>query len=538
MKEGRSNPYLTKESDRLVVTEEGYRKLKEIVTDPNGRVYAFNGNLSPVVIAAAMARLSRRMGDMREIILDEFILDEGEDANFLLRRVVSEYGDDSVQQLIGVHFVVEGASNLLTKLLEWGRLASYLEQSTRYIYFDKLDEHGKFRYYVPEIEACLIKPYKHAMDEIFGAYSQMVRALTQYLRIKNPAPTGKRERDAWIASTRAAACDAIRPVLPVATKSTVGIFASAQAADRLIMNLLSEYLPEARTTGGEILRELRKVIPIFLERTDEPSRGGSITAHRAITRAAVRELAREYLDYSNVQLASCEVRLVSFWPECELDLVPEMLFEHAEPLSLREIEEQVRHFDPERKVEVFNAYMGERLNRRHRPGRAMEKAHFEWEFDGKDYGTFRDLQRHRIVDSWEWQRLSPRFGYEVPIIVKEVGLESDFRKCFELSETLYDLIVGYDEVQAQYATLLGHRMRYRAVINLRELFHIFELRTAPAGHPGYRAICNSMFNQLKAVYPLSAKGMKFVNQGENEELSRLAAEKATQYKLEKLSSDK
>ena len=139
MKEGRSNPYLTKESDRLVVTEEGYRKLKEIVTDPNGRVYAFNGNLSPVVIAAAMARLSRRMGDMREIILDEFILDEGEDANFLLRRVVSEYGDDSVQQLIGVHFVVEGASNLLTKLLEWGRLASYLEQSTRYIYFDKLE---------------------------------------------------------------------------------------------------------------------------------------------------------------------------------------------------------------------------------------------------------------------------------------------------------------------------------------------------------------------------------------------------------------
>ena len=534
----RENPFLKKSENQLIITETGYKRLDEIVTDSRGQVYAFklNGSLSPVVIAAAMARLSRRMGDMREIILDEFMLNDGEDANFLLRRVISQYGDDSVQQLIGVHFVVEGASNLLTKILEWGRLMSYLEQSTRYIYFDSLDEDGNFRFYVPEIREDLKPFYKRTMDEIFGIYSRMVRELTQYLRTKNPEPAN--ERTVWLASTRAAACDAVRPVLPVATKSTVGIFGSAQAADSLIMHLLSESLPEARTKGQEILRELRKVIPVFLERTDEPSRGGSITAHRAMTRAAVRELARKYLDYSDVQPASCGVRLVSYWPELELSLVPEMLFEHAEPLSLREIQDQVRQFSNEKKIEIFRAYIGDRYNRRHRPGRAMEKAHFEWEFDGKDYGTFRDLQRHRMVDSWEWQRLSPRFGYEVPGLVKEAGLEADFRKCFELSELLYGHIAECDEVQAQYATLLGHRMRYRSIINLREEFHIFELRTSPAGHPGYRAICNSMFDQLKAVYPLSAEGMKFVNQGESEELGRLAAERATQYKLKRLDSGK
>ena len=534
----KNNPFVRKEDDHLVITEEGYQKLAEIVTDPVGQVYAFNGKISPVIVAAAMARLSRRMGDMREIVLDEFMVNEGEDANLLLRRVVSEYGDDSVQQLIGVHFVVEEASNLLTKILEWGRLASYLEQSTRYIYFDKLDKQGRFRYFTPKLPDNLLGIYTRTMDQIFGAYSHMVRKLTQYLRLKNPEPEGESQRRAWLASTRAAACDAVRPVLPVATKSTVGIFASAQAADRLIMNLYSETLPEAVEKSEEILRELRKVIPVFLERTDEPSRGRMISAHRAITRAAVRELARKYLDYSDIQPASCGVRLVSFWPESELDLVPEMLFEHAEPLSLREIEDQVRQFSTEKKAEIFRAYVGERFNRRHRPGRAMEKAHFEWEFDGKDYGTFRDLQRHRIVDSWEWQRLSPRFGYEVPAIVSEAGLEQDFRKCFEFSEALYNRIAESDEIQAQYATLLGHRMRYRAVINLREEFHIFELRTTPAGHPGYRAICNSMFEQLKAVYPLSAEGMKFVNQGESEELGRLAAERATQYKLDKLSPKK
>ena len=71
-------------------------------------------------------------------------------------------------------------------------------------------------------------------------------------------------------------------------------------------------------------------------------------------------------------------------------------------------------------------------------------------------------------------------------------------------------------------------------MNLRQLFHFLELRTGPTGHPGYRRICNQMFDVLKAIYPLSGAGMKFVNQGEDLELARLAAERATQFKLEQL----
>src|SRR3989344_1190058 len=119
-----------------------------MVTDPRGQVYAFTEGISPVIVSAAMARLSRRSGDMREAILDEFMIPGGRDSDHVLDRVISQYGDDSVQQLIGVQFVVEGASNILTKILERGRLASYLEQSTRYIYFDKKDKDGKFCYFI------------------------------------------------------------------------------------------------------------------------------------------------------------------------------------------------------------------------------------------------------------------------------------------------------------------------------------------------------------------------------------------------------
>ena len=529
------NPYLSKTGDEFVVTEKGYAELEKMVTDSRGQVYAFTGTLSPVIVAAAMARLSRRAGDMRVAILDEFMLSDGREAEHLIQRVISQYGDDSVQQLVGIQFVVEGASNLLTKLLEWGRLAAYLEQSTRYIYFDKPDKDGMYRYFVPSDLHPSIGPfYVQVMDQIFKNYSLMVHELTSYIRTKYPEPADPYERSAWIASTRAQACDAVRSVLPVATKSTVGIFASAQSADSLIMHLLSDQLPEARSVGEQLLRELRKVIPAFLERTDVPDRGGAITAYRWETRSKVRSFARENLSFDVVPPSTADVRLVSYWPQNELDLIPEMLFEAGEPLPLQEIENQTKLWTSELRIAAFNAYVGERLNRRHRPGRAFEKAHFEWEIVG-DYGTFRDLQRHRIVDSWEWQRLGPELGYDVPALVTEAGLEGGFRKCFELSLSLYAAMgdAGH-KLEAQYATLLGHRMRYRFLMNARAMFHFLELRTGPAGHPGYRKICNTMFDIFKGVYPKTGLAMRFVNQGEDPELARMAAELATQHRLVKL----
>jgi len=178
--------------------------------------------------------------------------------------------------------------------------------------------------------------------------------------------------------------------------------------------------------------------------------------------------------------------------------------------------------------------MGKRLNRRHRPGRALEIPHFLWEITA-DYGTFRDLQRHRVVDAWEWQKLGIEYGYEVPELVREAGLEAEFRKCFELSRELYVYLLerGYEE-ESQYATLFGHLMRYRFMLNARATFHFLELRSSPQGHPGYRKICNDMYKQLAKVYPRIAKAMIFVNKDEDPALTRMAAELATQYKLEKL----
>lgn len=526
------NPYVEKNGKKVTITPAGWKKLETLVTDTKGQVYVFTKDISPVIAAAAMARLSRRAGDMRLTIMDEFAhVEDDSAADKLIERVVTGYGDDSVQQLITIQFVVEEASNLLTKLLEWGRFGSYLEQSTRYIYFDEKGSDGKYLYYTPNLPAKLTTEYNQTMDTIFDEYSSMVHAITDHLRTKYPEPEDKKERAAWINSTRATACDAVRCILPAATKSTVGIVGSTQAVESLILHLLSEPLEEAQLTGQAILREARKIVPSFLKRADMPERGGAIAAYRAGNREKMRQLAASHLKPNKDMKPGAQ--LVSHWPESELDLVAEVLFESSD-LSLSEIKKQVATWSDTKKEEVYRAYAGTRLNRRHRPGRAFEKSHFEWEIIG-DYGTFRDLQRHRVVDAFEWQRLHPYFGYEVPELIKEAGFEDRIHKCFALSKKLYDVLIkeGY-EVEAQYVTLFGHRMRYRFLTNLREAFHFIELRTGPDGHPGYRKICNQMYNLFAEKYPIAANIMSFVNQRENPELTRQAAELATQYKLEKL----
>ena len=528
----KTSDYVTKnENGSYSITDAGRKALESSLTNLDSDVYAFNGTMDPMMVSAAMARLSRRGDDMRVTLLDEFVGKEGKDAN-LLKRVITAYGDDSVQQLTGVHFVVENASNLLTKKLEWGRLAAYLEQSTRYIYFDQKDEHGYYKYYTPtNFDEGTSLIYQETMDSIFDAYSTLVHKLTDYVRANDETPESERD-GAWKGATRAQACDAARPVLPVATKSTVGIFASGQALESLVLHLQSEELVECKSTGDSILKEARNVVPAFLERADKPDRGGAFVAYKANTRRAMKDLADEHLPSHSDDYHS-PAKLVDINIRNELDLVPYMLYEQS-TRSLDELKKETSTWPISRKIEVFHAYMGERLNRRHKPGRALEHLHYTWDIVC-DYGIFRDLQRHRMVDGLEWQYLSPRYGYDIPELVIEAGLTDLYEACFDLSFALFSRLQAlglYEE--AQYATLMGHKMRWKIMYNAREAFHFHELRTAPQGHPGYRKLVGQMHQKVSEIHPMLAEAMIFVNKDEDPGLTRLAAERYTQFKLQQL----
>jgi thymidylate synthase ThyX len=143
-----------------------------------------------------------------------------------------------------------------------------------------------------------------------------------------------------------------------------------------------------------------------------------------------------------------------------------------------------------------------------------------------------------MVDAWEWQNLTTKYGYDVPALVIEAGFEKQYRECFAVSEKIFNEMyaAGFIE-EAQYVTLLGHKLRYHFIINARQAFHLLELRTSPQGHPGYRKICQEMHRQLSAAHPRIGKAMRYLNINGDPALTRMEAERATQLKLKLLGGE-
>ena len=533
-------PLLEKDKNgQQSITAAGHEYLSSIVTDSEENVYAILDGFSPVTAAAAMARLSRRSDDLRVILLDEFMdASKSKDEN-LLRRVITAYGDDSVQQLAGQHLVVEKASNLMTKKLEWGRVAiAYLEQSTRYIRFDQPGQDGRYKYHIPaEIHSqpSVEASYIGMMDQIFDNYSLMIQEITDRLVDQHPEPANKQEAVALRNSIRAQACDAVRGVLPVSLEATVGIYGSAQALEGMFMRLEADELGEARLIGRSALEACRQNIGVFLERADKPDRGGAISAYHAQRAAAMRRLVSSMPSHWSKPAGQTKPKaeLVRCNFDSELDLVADLLYEYSHK-SLTELRQEVDTWNQEQLLAVFKAYMGERLNRRQKPGRALEEISFSWDIVC-DYGIFRDLQRHRMVSSLTWQLLTPHMGYEITPLVEEAGLKAVWEDCFQISAELYKLLEeATGPWVAQYAVLLGHHMRWRITYNARQAFHLHELRTSPQGHPNYRRLVGQMHQQIAEIFPHLGEAMQFVNQGEDPELTRLAAERHQQFKLQQL----
>jgi hypothetical protein len=279
-----------------------------------------------------------------------------------------------------------------------------------------------------------------------------------------------------------------------------------------------------------MLTELRKVIPSFLQRVDVSERGGEWSAYLADTRIQTeRVIACLWPDAvpgapaERLGSAIGEVRLVDFDPDGEDKLLAAICFAPS-TLSEDEALRRVRAMSADERVSLLHAYIGDRKNRRHRPGRAFERIDYRFEIV-VDYGAFRDLQRHRLL-TVEWQRLTPELGYALPGLVVEAGEEATYVESVERSRALYDAMVGEFPLEASYAVALAHRLRCVMQMNAREAMHLIELRSGTQGHPSYRSIAQQMHRAIaeQAGHRAVAEAMVHVEHG-SADLERLEGER-------------
>jgi thymidylate synthase ThyX len=506
-------------------------------SNSDSHVFALT-NLPETVKGALFARYSRSAKSLRRLFLDEFASDMPAAvsappevgiarAEKLYARVFNEYGDDSVAQLGGAHIACEYVSNVLTKVLEWGRLMAYLEQSTRYVpYTDRL--HGRWRYHVPaEVTGDVRERYLRTMDEAFALYAKWIPAMQEHFARRYPRSPSDTEA-VHRAAIRAKALDTLRGMLPAATQSNVGLYGTGQAFESLLLRMRSHPLAEARQCAEAMLQELRKVIPAFLTRVDVADRGGRWSEYIADTRSATAAVARALLDEVAPEIRE-EVTLTDFDPDGEVKIVASALYATSE-LPDDQLQSVARGLSAEDRARVLRAYIGSRSNRRHKPGRAFERTSYRFDIL-TDYGAFRDLQRHRLL-TLEWQPLTTRHGFTEPEAIREAGAGDDWDRVMEASASLYERLASAKVgAAAQYAVAMAYRVRFYMEMNAREAMHLIELRTAPQGHPAYRRVCQQMHRLIaeQAGHRAVADAMTFADHS-TVELERLGSERTLEKK--------
>ena len=509
-------------------------------TSTTSNVFALR-NLSEEVKGALFARYSRSAKTLQQLFEEEFAegtageapkatTDVGaERARRLYAKVLGEYGDDSVAQLGSAHVACEGVSNVLTKILERGRLMSYLEQSTRYVpYTDR--PHGHWKYVTPQEigDPETRHAYQRAMNGLFRTYATWLPRAEEHFR--HARPRGEKENEAaYGRAIRAKALDTVRGLLPAATRSSLGIHGSGQAFEALLLRLGSSELHEARSIGQKMHDALGEVIPAFVSRLDKDERRRRWEAYRYQCEDTAREIAESIErnvdpEGRNAMGLLEEVRLTEHDADGEAKVIAAALKPHSHH-DLHALTRYAKEcMSPERRIEVLRRLAGTRENRRHRPGRGFENTSYVFEVRS-DYGAFRDLQRHRML-TIDWERLGTRRGCARPPAIEEMGARAAWDEAMNEAEAAHEMLhVKVGPAVAQYAVPMAFRIAFTMRLNAREAMHMLELRTQPAGHATYRRICQEMHRLIRdeAGHTAIAAAMSHVNHHEVG-LERMGAE--------------
>ncbi len=513
--------------------------LDPFVTSVDARIFGLR-NLPEVVKGALFSRYSRSEKSIRRILLDEFIhqpesgfhqlvtapstdaadqIIATKHAEAFYDRVLVGYGDDSVAELGGAHVACEEISNVAAKILEDARIGiSPLEKSTRYVSFTtKIN--GAYRY-VREasiMDSPHAAAYISAMDGLFEAYSALLQPTITWVQQQTPRDADTSER-AYASATRAKAFDVLRGLLPMATRTNMGMYGNGRAFEYLMTRAGSHDLAELHDIQSSLADALGALIPSFVKRANSP-RGAAMRAYLASIRTAGASAAAPLNGHDSPQLPS--VQLVAYQTDALQRVVTAVLYPHADT-DYASVAAYVATMSVEQLAAIIAEASGDRAVRFHKPGRAFEEAHYTFDIVA-DIGAYRDLQRHRMLTQ-ERQPYGVELGYSVPPELIAAGLDAPFRAAIDQAIAVTRRIRADLPTASQYAVPMACHIRWRFSLNLREAFHLCELRSTPQGHPAYRHVAQDIYRLLRDVHPELTAAMRFVDMHEYT-LERLDAEK-------------
>ncbi len=526
-------------------TETERKILDKYVTSTVSNVFAIR-NLPEVIKGALFSKYSRSSLGLRQLLLKEFV--GGEEAQFdaiandqamnaqneavakaqsFYDRILDGYGDDSIGELGGAHLAIENISMLAAKVIEDCRIGgSPLEKSTRYIYFDQKRD-GEFLFVREPIlmTSAFKEEYISVCNRLFEVYGELIPELTEIMENKFPNDSSV-SRSAYMAAIRAKVLDCLRGLLPASALTNMGFFGNGRFCEGLLQKLQSEQLAELQEVGKRASNELSKVIPSFVRRGDSSHRHFQMMQQfKDKMGSGLKEIAKSY---DSLKSERRGVELVDYDPDSIYRVAAALLFPYTNS-SLPELERKLMVLPKDEVEQILEAAASSRENRRHKSPRALERASFTFEITA-DFGSYRDLQRHRILTQ-DRQLLTCNLGYYIADDLIGTGMEKKYRDAMDMAKNLYDKIARDLPEEAQYVVPMAFNIRWYFHINLRSLQWLTELRSTPQGHPSYRRVAQAMAHQVFEVMPEYKRFFKFVD-FDGYDLGRLGQEIRNERRVE------
>ena len=489
----------------MALDEAAQLRVAPYVSSLTDDVFALSG-LPEEVIAVLFAYYSRSRDDLRTNLarlLADQDLDVGsskgppalafasEKARAFHEKWVVGYGHASVAEHAVVHLALENVSIVASKVIEDLRLGSYTEKSTRYVVFD----HQSF-VEPPGLPPELSAKYRASNQNLFDVYLGLMPRVMDALRTAFPKPE-KATEAGHAAAIRSQACDLLRGLLPAGTRTNLGLTANARALEILLTKMLSNPLGEVQSLAQSMHGAAAHVAPTLVKYAAR-------SAHRSSLNETVQDaLKRVYTPppagASSTMVFSQPVRAVRFDKDALERVVLALAYEGGPPAAhALSLLDGIRQATRSELATVLQAAFRHRGPHDQAP-RGLEASSMTFELM-LDYGAYRDLQRHRML-SPATQILSCDLGFQTPSELTDLGLADGYHDALIAAHDVAKLLQETHPFEAQYAVPLAYRIRTLWTLNLRELFHVIELRSARQGHQSYRRIAQGLYRAACAVHP-------------------------------------
>lgn len=525
-------------------SESQIKILQHFVTNIDSNIFVLR-NLPEVIKGALFSRYSRSSLGLRSLLLKEFILNEEtafdaiagvsggikvadqisaiHKAQNFYDRILDGYGDDSIGELGGAHLAIENISMIAAKAIEDCRIGgSPLEKSTRYIYFDQ-KVNGEYLFYKEPVlmTSAYRDLYVNTCNMLFDTYSKLIPPLTDLIEERFPKDE-QISKVAYGAALRAKVLDCLRGLLPTSALTNMGVFGNGRFYEGLIRKLNISTLAELQEIGRQSHNELSNVIPSFVRRADPNHKNQKDFARfYESMQEEIRVVTKQHTQFEDGLMTDPGVQLIEFNPEDAKKVAAAILYANSHK-SLSSLRDYCSKLSNEDLARVIDSICNSRENRRHKSTRALEHATFTFEIMC-DYGSFRDLQRHRMLTQ-ERQLFTCNYGYFIPQEILDTEMEPAYRAAMEEAKKAYDTMAGELPEEAQYAVPMAFNTPWYFHVNLRTLQWMCELRSTKAGHPNYRYIAQEMAKQVCTAIPAFEPIFKFVDYDGHEELGRLGQE--------------